>query len=64
MKLNEIKEAVEHGKKVHWCSDNYVVIKGKYDFLIECVSNKHCIGLTHKDNITMNGEEKDFYLGD
>lgn len=62
MKLEEIKESIESGKKVFWKHDNYQVIKGKYEFLIECQSNKHCIGLTHKDEVTMNGEEQDFYI--
>jgi hypothetical protein len=64
MNLNEIKEAIDSGKKVFWKQDNYQVIKGKYEYLIECKSNKHCIGLTWRDGITMNGEEQDFFIGE
>jgi hypothetical protein len=60
MKLKEIKQAVDKGKIVHWASCNYEVIK-TYDYLIVCSSNDSVIGLTHKDKVTMNGDEKDFF---
>ena len=63
MKLNEIKEAVEQGKTVHWCNDLYTVIKDEKcnRFLITCCENY--IGLTHKDGVTLNGKEEEFYIG-
>ena len=64
MKLQEIKDAVLSGKKVHHQSNIYDVIQSDYtkDFLICCSSNKSCIGLTWQDGKTMNGKEQDFYI--
>ena len=63
MNLEEIKEAVRAGKKVHWSNELYEVIEGKYEFLINCVQNDYCIGLTHRDGITMNGRPEQFFIG-
>ncbi len=51
MNLTEIKTAVMAGKTVHWASDAYVVIYAPRieEFLIKCLLNDHCIGLTWKD---------------
>lgn len=63
MTLNEIKEAVEAGKTVHWASANYVVIKDRIgQWLIKCVSNNSCIGLTWRDGVTMNGRPEEFFI--
>ncbi len=63
MNLEQIKAAVENGKTVHWSNNNYRVIKDCVgQWLIVCDSNKNCIGLTHQDEVTMNGEEKDFFV--
>ena len=64
MTLAEIKQAIEDGLKVYWKQSNYEVIKDSIgQYLICCTSNDHCIGLTWRDEVTMNGEEKDFYIG-
>jgi hypothetical protein len=63
MNLNEIKQAVEAGKSVHWSHDGYSVIKDKLDrFLIVCHSNDAAWGLTWTDGVTMNEKEEDFYI--
>jgi hypothetical protein len=63
MKLNEIIEAVNKGKIVHWKNEGYRVIKDDQgQFLIECSHNKNVIGLTWSDGVTLNGEEKDFFI--
>ena len=64
MELAEIKAAVMAGKTVNWKQANYIVVyANKIDeFLIRCTNNDSCIGLTHRDGLTMNGEEKDFYI--
>ena len=68
MKLNEIKAAVLAGKTVHWKNGAYRVIfdptRGSVvaGFLIECVVNGDCIGLTWTNGVTMNGEEADFFI--
>ena len=65
MTLQEIQAAVMAGQTVHWASTLYVV---KYasaidEFLIYCLSNDTCIGLTWQDGVTMNGSEDQFFVG-
>lgn len=62
MNLQEIKEALQDGKKVYWASKAYEVIKDKIgQYLIVCVHNQYTIGLTHQDGTTLNGKEEDFF---
>ena len=64
MNLQEIKTSVESGLVVHWASPLYRVIKDNVgQWLIICDSNDHCIGLTWRDGVTMNGEENQFFVG-
>ena len=69
MNLNESKQAVRAGKKVHWVNEQYEVIMTEIgrnfteQWLIKCHSNGSCIGLTWSDGITMNGKEEQFYIG-
>jgi hypothetical protein len=61
MRLEQIKAAIEAGKKVFWKNNGYEVIKDSIgQYLIKCV-NGSCIGLTWTDGKTMNGNEEDFY---
>jgi hypothetical protein len=67
MTLEEIKEAIEQSKTVHWGNSLYEVKKhvyksGEVDYNIVCSSNGHCIGLTWMDGKTMNGKEEEFYI--
>jgi len=64
MNLTEIKTAVMAGKTVHWASDAYVVIYAPRieEFLIKCLLNDDCIGLTWKDGVTMNGKPSQFFV--
>lgn len=64
MTLQEIKKAVNEGKVVHWKNEGYQVIKSKDDYLIKFLGKMHSsfIGLTWQDGVTMNGEEKDFFI--
>ena len=61
MILKEIKQAIDEGKRVHWASHSYDIIK-TYDYLILCTINDHVIGLTHRDEVTMNGAEQEFFI--
>jgi len=66
MNVNEIKQAVREGKKVHWSNEAYEVVlshfkSGEEQWLIKCSLNGSCIGLTWTDGITLNGKEEDFY---
>lgn len=69
MTLDEIKTAVRAGHKVHWASEAYEVSLSHYrgtggeQWLIKCVHNNSCIGLTHADGVTMNGQPEDFFIG-
>ncbi len=65
MSVSEIKEAVDNGKKVYRCNSNYQVIKDNIgQYLIKCLSNNHCIGLTWADEVTLNSHESDFCEGE
>jgi hypothetical protein len=62
--LEEIKASVESGQTVHWASQAYRIIKDDVgQWLIQCDINGHCIGLTWRDGVTMNGKESQFFVG-
>jgi hypothetical protein len=63
MTLEDIKSAVEAGWRVCWMNELYLVVKDRIgQWHIKCLSNGDCIGLTHADGVTMNGEPEDFYI--
>lgn len=63
MTLTQIKTAVELGFTVHYGSDAYIVIKDSVgQWLIKCLINNYCMGLTWTDGVTMNGDEEKFYI--
>jgi len=64
MTLEEIKCAVMNGHTVHWENEAYVVEYAPAidEFLIRCVLNESIIGLTWKDDVTMNGREDQFFI--
>ena len=65
MTLQEIKDAVLAGKKVHWMNEAYdVVHDSKGQWLIVCNINGYTIGLTWQDGVTMNGSPEEFYVED
>lgn len=48
--IEEIKEAVNEGRKVFCDSEAYIVIKGRSeDYYITCISNQYTIGLHGKE---------------
>jgi len=58
MNANEIRALVDAGKTVFCDTESYVVVKHKKvpsEYLIKCLDNDYCIGLTHRDNQTLNG---------
>lgn len=64
MTLGEIKNAVLAGKTVHWATGDYIVIYDEVgQWLINCLVNASCIGLTWRDGVTLNGKESEFYIG-
>lgn len=65
MTLQEIKDAVNQGKLVHWSNSGYVVTgseSGRYFITFE--RNQNSISLTHQDGVTLNGLEEEFYVAD
>jgi hypothetical protein len=66
MTLDEIKSAVEAGQTVHWANDGYTVIKdciGQWLIVWDLGGNReHCIGLTWRDEVTMNGAPEEFFI--
>ena len=63
MNLQEIKTALKNNQRVFWSNTSYEVIKDNIgQYLIKCHLNNTFIGLTWQDNVTMNGDEKDFFI--
>ncbi len=62
MKADEIRKAVDAGKTVKWSNDGYEVQLWASGYEIVCLANDHAIGLTYRDNTTLNGKEEDFYV--
>ena len=62
MTLKEIKDAVAAGKTVCWAQNNYRVEQWKTGLNIVCTNNRNAIGLTHRDGVTLNGKEEEFYI--
>ena len=63
MKLHEIHAAVLAGQTVHWGNTSYVVTRDTLDqWFIKCLWNNHCIGLTWRDGVTMNGRPDQFFI--
>nr|DAQ91990.1 MAG TPA: hypothetical protein [Caudoviricetes sp.] len=64
MTLFQIQQAVKAGKTVHWASTAYQVeVDNLGQWFIHCTLNDHYIGLTHRDGITLNGKEEEFFIG-
>jgi len=60
---DKIKIAMDDGYTVYWGKPSYVVEKscqgyGGYD--IVCTFNNYRFGLTHRDNVTLNGKDEEF----
>jgi hypothetical protein len=63
MTIQEIKEAVDAGKDVHWSNSAYKVIKDNLgQYFIMFIPNRHCIGLTNVAGDKLNGKEEDFFI--
>lgn len=65
MTLDQIKQAVQQGKTVHWSNESYIVVKDNHNqwLIVYCASTKaDAIGLTWRDGVTLNGKEDDFYV--
>jgi hypothetical protein len=65
MTLEQIKAAVQSGAKVHWMNAAYIVVCDSLgQWLIKYRGDGGCIGLTHRDGVTMNGRPWQFYTAD
>ena len=63
MNINEIKTAVDNGLVVCHNNENYLVVKGSTNqYLIKCVSNGACWGLTNLDGDKLNGQDNEFFI--
>ena len=63
MTLEEIKKAVNSGKKVYWSNKGYEIQEDRNgQYLIICLSNNYCTGLTWLNGITLNGKPEEFFM--
>jgi hypothetical protein len=63
MTIQEIKKAVDEGKKVCWARNHYQVVKDSLgQYLIVHVIDRDCIGLTNQAGDKLNGKEEEFYV--
>jgi hypothetical protein len=63
MTLQEIKQAVGAGKRVHWSNVGYVVTCDRLgQYLITFKKNGSAIGLTNRDGTRLNGKQMSFSL--
>ena len=62
MNLEQIKKAIELGKKVYWSHTGYEVLLSNNEYIIKHEGG-HIIGLTHMDGVTMNAKEEKFFIG-
>lgn len=64
----DIKNAVDVGRKVYWVTENYEVIKDRIgQYLIvwgRGSRGENAIGLTWLDGETLNGELHEFFIKD
>ena len=62
MNISEIKNAVDGGLVVNWANGAYIVIRDRLGrYLIKCIHNSDCIGLTNLAGDKLNGNECDFF---
>ena len=61
MNVHQIKKAIEDGERVYWSNLCYEVKQshGEWNIVHE---GGHIIGLTHMDEITLNGDEGAFFI--
>jgi hypothetical protein len=63
--LDEIKSALADDRRVFWSNQGYEVIRdtlGQYLIIWRRGERgEHCIGLTHRDGVTMNGKPNEFF---
>lgn len=63
MNISAIKRAVDGGKIVQWATPAYRVIKDdKEQYLIKCLTNGACWGLTNISGDTLNGKKSEFKI--
>ena len=65
MTLQEIKQAVDAGKRVHWSNAGYAVTRDRLgQYLITFKKNGSTIGLTNRGGIQLNGQPDEFFIAD
>lgn len=62
MNLAQIKAAIAAGQVVHWMNHGYTVTKDRNGNYLTAYHNGDCIGLTYTDGVTLNGQERQFFL--
>lgn len=62
MNLNEIKQAVNEGKTVHYKDKKHYIVKAGANYYIRTEGSEYCVSLTCLAYEKLNGEEKDFFV--
>ena len=63
MTVEEIKSSVMRGNRVCWSHEGYQVVRDRIgQWLIKCLANNSCIGLTWADETTLNGKPSEFFI--
>jgi len=65
MDAKAIRSAIDAGHEVYWGNEAYPVIKDRIgQYLITCTFTDYCVGLTHQDGVTLNGDSTEFFVKD
>lgn len=65
MTLEDIKQAVDAGNRVHWCNAGYVVTCDRLgQYLITFTRNGSAISLTNRGGTRLNGKQDEFFIAD
>ncbi len=63
MTMQEIKQAVDAGNRVHWSNAGYVVTRDRLaQYLITFKKNGSAIGLINRDGTRLNGKQDEFFI--
>lgn len=64
MTRSELIEAIDAGKEVYWKNEGYICYRDNLgQYLLTYTPNSYTIGIFHLDNIGMNIDSSDCFIG-